>query len=235
MNLLNSLLLVPLLIPDWLDPQRIIEATGPWALPVVALIIFAECGLFALLPGDSLLFAVGMLTAMGLSEGDAPIIHYFGSKPLTLVFVCVALFCAAILGNLCGYWLGRLIGPPLFKPRDGLLGKAFDPKYVDKTHDFFEKYGSSALILARFVPFVRTFVTMIAGIGKMDLRKFMGFTAIGGALWIGIVTVAGYFLGSIPFIRNHIGSALIAIVFISLIPMIVGYLNEKRKAAKVTS
>lgn len=232
MNLLNTIMLVPLLMPDWLDPYKIIEAAGPWAVPVVALIVFAECGLFALLPGDSLLFAVGMLTAMGISAGDPPIIHYFSSKPGTLAFVCLVLFLAAIAGNVCGYWLGRVVGPPLFKPRKGLMGKAFDPKHVERTHAFFEKYGPTALILARFVPFVRTFVTMIAGIGKMDFKKFFFFTAIGGALWVGLITVAGYFLGNIPFVRDHIESVLIGIIFISVIPMIVGYLNEKRKAGK---
>ena len=105
---------------------------------------------------------------------------------------------AAVVGNVSGYWIGRLIGPPLFKPRSGLMGKIFKQTYVDKTHDFFERYGNRALILARFVPIVRTFVTLVAGVGRMDFRQFIAYTAIGGVLWACGVTIAGYFLGNIP-------------------------------------
>ncbi|HSN42942.1 MAG TPA: cytochrome O ubiquinol oxidase, partial [Propionibacteriaceae bacterium] len=114
-SLLTSLVLTPLLMPSWLDPQTIIEAAGPYALWVVAFIVFAECGLFSILPGDSLLFTVGMFIAGGLAGGE-PAISY-GTKAQTLLFACAVLTAAAILGNLSGYYLGRLIGPPLFKPR----------------------------------------------------------------------------------------------------------------------
>lgn len=224
-----------MLLPSWLDPYTIIQSTGPWALWVVTLIVFVECGLFAPLPGDSLLFAVGMLTAMGVKGNPEPVIHYFDHKPATLAFVCLVLFIAAIGGNICGYYLGRLVGPPLFKPRKGLMGKAFDPKHVDKTHEFFEKYGSKALILARFVPFVRTFVTMIAGIGKMDIRKFTAYSAVGAALWVGLITVAGYFLGNVGFVRDHIEMVLVAIVVVSVIPMVVEYLRERSKRKRALS
>lgn len=231
----TALTLVPMLMPSWLDPYAIIQASGPWAVWIVAFIVFAECGLFAILPGDSLLFAVGMLTAMGVKAGEPPVIHYFDNKVATLVFVMAVLFVAAIMGNLCGYYLGKLIGPPLFKPRRGLMGKAFDPKHVDRTHAFFEKYGSKALILARFVPLVRTFVTMIAGIATMDVRRFMTFTAIGGFLWVGIITTAGYLLGNVGFIKDHIELVLVAIVVVSLIPMVVEYLGGRRRAAKAAA
>jgi membrane-associated protein len=162
--------------------------------------------------------ALGSITFGDLSSG------------WVLVVVCVILTIAAILGNISGYYLGRVIGPPLFKPRDGFMGKVFNPKYVDMTHRFFDKYGSRALILARFVPMVRTFVTLVAGVGRMDFRKFITYTAIGGVLWATGVTVLGYFLGTIPFIHENIEAALVLIVFVSLIPMIIEFVLAKRRS-----
>lgn len=206
-----------MLLPPWLDPEYLIQAAGPYALPVVTFIIFAECGLFAILPGDSLLFTVGVFVAR-----DA--------IPYSLPVVCLVLTLAAIAGNISGYWIGRLVGPPLFRPRRGLIGRILNPKYVTKTHAFFEKYGNRALILARFVPIVRTFVTLVAGVGKMDFRKFIAYTAIGGVLWACGVTVLGYYLGNIPFIRNNIEAVLILIVVVSVIPMVVEFLLHRRRA-----
>ncbi len=216
-------------MPDWLDPEAIILGLGNWALWGIALIIFAECGLFAPLPGDSLLFTAGLFVAMGVIT--------FGSLPPfpVLLVVAVILTIAAVGGNVSGYYLGRLIGPPLFKPRDGVMGKLFDPKYVDATHVFMEKYGSRALILARFVPFVRTFITLIAGVAHMDFRVFIKFTAVGGVLWVWLITFLGYFLGTIPVVHDNLEVALLLIVFVSLIPMFVEYFSQKRKgAAEVT-
>ena len=211
-----------MLLPSWMDPEALIQWFGPWALWGVAFVVFAECGLFAILPGDSLLFTVGLLTATNI-------------VPHSLFFVCVVLTVAAVLGNVTGYWLGRLIGPPLFKPRPGILGKIFKQSYVDKTHVFFEKYGNRALILARFVPIVRTFVTLVAGVGKMDFRKFITYTAIGGILWACGVTILGYYLGTQPIIHDNLEAALILIVFISVIPMIVEYLLHKRRGKQQTT
>jgi len=208
---------LPLLLPPWLDPEYLIQASGPYALPVVTFIIFAECGLFAILPGDSLLFTVGLFVAR-----DA--------IPYSLPVVCLVLTLAAIAGNICGYWIGRLVGPPLFRPRRGLIGRILNPKYVTKTHAFFEKYGNRALILARFVPIVRTFVTLVAGVGKMDFRKFIAYTAIGGVLWACGVTVLGYYLGNTPFVRSNIEAVLILIVVVSIIPMIVEFFLHRRRA-----
>ena len=223
MTLLHALALTPLLLPSWLDPEYIINSLGNWALWGVALIIFAECGIFSLLPGDSLLFTVGMFVALGsISLG--------GSHLSTLLIVFVVLTIAAVLGNVSGYWIGRWIGPPLFKPRDNWVGrKLFNPVYVDKTHAFFEKYGARALILARFIPLVRTFVTLIAGVGKMPFKSFMTYTAIGGVLWCVGVTALGYFLGQIPFVHDNIEVALILIVVVSVLPMVFEYLRERRK------
>ena len=214
---LDAALLTPLLLPSWLDPDYLINNVfGPYALWGVAFIIFAECGLFAILPGDSLLFTVGLFVALGT-------IHH----PVWLV--CVVLTVAAVAGNVCGYWLGRLIGPPLFKPRTGLMGRIFKEKYVEQTEEFFLRYGSRALILARFVPIVRTFVTLVAGVGRMDFRRFITYTAIGGILWACGVTIAGYYLGTIPFIHRNIEAALILIVIVSVIPMGVEYLLARRR------
>lgn len=219
--------LVPLLLPSWLDPERIVQAAGPWALWVVALIIFAECGIFSLLPGDSLLFTVGMLIA-GVGTAT-PAIHY-GSPERTLLFACVVLTVAAILGNISGYYLGRLIGPPLFKPRTGFWGKVFDQKYVEQTNRFFDRYGSVALVLARFVPMVRTFVTLVAGVAKMPFRHFILWTAIGGLIWAPGITIVGYFLGQIPFIHNNIETVLVGLVGVSVIPMAIEFLRHRAKA-----
>lgn len=224
----QALALVPLLLPAWLDPEAIIAAAGSWALWVAALIVFAECGIFSILPGDSLLFTVGMFTAGGLA-GGAPAIVY-GSPVVTLAVDCLVLTAAAVLGNVSGYYLGRLIGPPLFKPRTGFMGKVFDPRYVDMTHDFFDTYGPRALILARFVPMVRTFVTLVAGVAHMDFRRFIGYTAIGGIIWACGVTVLGFFLGQVPIVKNNLEAALILIVAISLIPMVVEYVLSRRRA-----
>lgn len=218
--------MTPMLLPAWLDPEKIITAAGPWALWVVALIVFAECGIFSLLPGDSLLFTVGLMVA-GAGTA-APAIRY-GSPGTTLAICCVVLTVAAVLGNLSGYYLGRVIGPPLFKPRQGFMGKVFNPRYVELTHDFFDKYGPRALIMARFVPMVRTFVTLVAGIAGMDVKKFMGYTAIGGVLWACGVTVLGFFLGKVTFVREHIEVVLILIVVVSLVPMVIEYLMSRRR------
>lgn len=218
--------MTPMLMPAWLDPERIITAAGPWALWVVALIVFAECGIFSLLPGDSLLFTVGLMVA---GAGTAKPAISYGPPGVTLLICCLVLTVAAIFGNLSGYYLGRLIGPPLFKPRDGLMGKLFDPRHVARTQDFFARYGPRALILARFIPLVRTFVTLVAGVAHMDLKRFMGYTAVGGVLWAFGVTILGFFLGQVAFVRDNIEIVLILIVLVSLVPMVIEYVMGRRK------
>jgi membrane-associated protein len=216
----DAALLTPMLLPSWFDPDYLINHVfGPYALWGVAFVVFAECGLFAILPGDSLLFTVGLFVALGT------ISH-------SMWFVCVVLTLTAVAGNVSGYWIGRLIGPPLFKPRRGLLGQVFKQSYVEKTHDFFGRYGNRALILARFVPIVRTFVTLVAGVGRMDFRRFITYTAIGGIVWACGVTIAGYYLGTIDFIHRNIEAVLILIVVVSLIPMGVEFLLARRRAKR---
>jgi len=224
--LLPQLAIVPLLLPEWLDPAVIIQALGNWALWGVALIIFIECAIFPILPGDSLLFTVGMFIAM-----VPPSITFPGMVPWqVLVVACVVLTIAAVAGNVAGYWLGHLIGPALFKPREGFWGKVFDPKRVDQTHELLGRYGNRALVLARFVPFVRTFVTLIAGIGRMEFRSFITWTAVGGVIWAIGVTVLGFFLGNVPVIRDNIDAVLVLIVLVSVLPMVVEAILARRRA-----
>ena len=234
---MGTMNLVPMLIPmlpSWLDASKLltalINALGNWALWIVVVIVIAECGVFTFfMPGDSLLFAVGMFVALGSIQ--------FGTmhSGVVLVIVCAVLSAAAILGNLIGYWLGRLIGPPLFKPRTGLPGRILNQKYVDQTHDFFEKHGRVALILARFVPIVRTFVTLVAGVAKMSFPFYIGASAVGGVLWGFLVTIAGYFLGQIKFIHDNIEIVLVLIILVSVLPMFVEYLRHRAKKAPATA
>lgn len=202
------------LLPDWLNAQTLLESLGPWAFWASVVIVFVECGLLMFfLPGDSLLFVVGLFIAEG-------------SITINIWVAIAILFAAAILGNMTGYWLGNMIGPRLFDRPDARFLKH---EHVEKTHVFFEKYGSSAIILARFVPIVRTFITAVAGIASMDYRKFVTYSAIGGFLWVAGVTLAGYFLGTIPFVKDNIELILIGVVLVSVIPIVIEYVRARRR------
>jgi len=199
--------------PQWLNPETMLNQYGIW---VAVIVVFIECGLiFPFLPGDSLLFTIGVFIAGG-------------SLHLNLVVAMVILGAAAFAGNVVGYEIGRFLGPPLVE-RDGRILKR---EYVDKTHEFFEKYGNKALVLGRFVPIVRTFITLVAGVGKMDRNRFFTWSAVGAVLWVVLVTLLGYFLGGVSVIKNNIDAALILIVVVSVIPMVVEYLRHRRAAAK---
>lgn len=222
MPLVDAWLLTPMLLPSWMDPEFLIRYFGPYALWGVALVVFAECGLFAILPGDSLLFTIGLFVAIEAIDHS-------------MVFVCTVLTLAAVAGNVCGYWIGRLIGPPLFRPRAGLVGRVLNPASVVKTRSFFDRYGNRALILARFVPIVRTFVTLVAGVSRMDFRHFISYTATGGVLWAVGVTTLGYYLGNISLIKDNIDAVLVLIVLVSLVPMGIEFLLHRRRVRKETA
>ncbi|MDA3629851.1 VTT domain-containing protein [Saccharopolyspora oryzae] len=209
------------LLPDWLNPENIVQSLGPFALIGVCLIIFAECGLLIgfFLPGDSLLFVTGLFVAAGAID-----------TPIWLV--CVLLAVCAFVGNVTGYWIGRKVGPAMFNKPDS---KLFKREHVDKTHEFFERYGARAIILARFVPIVRTFITAVAGIARMDQRKFFSFSAIGGVAWTVSMTLLGFFLGNIPWIRNNLEAMAILIVLISVIPIVIEYVKNRREKAREAS
>ncbi len=183
---------------------------------VLFLVIFIETGLVAMpfLPGDSLLFTAGLFARTG---------H------LNMSYLLILLFIAAVLGDNCNYWIGRTIGVKIFDIK--IRGRALVKKeYMDKTHEFFEKHGTKAIIMARFVPFIRTFAPFAAGVGKMTYRKFFSFDILGGALWIGGLTTAGYLLGNVKFIREHIDLVCLGIIAISVLPIVITMIKNKMAA-----
>ena len=204
--------------PEWLKPDTILQWMGPWALVGLAVIIFAECGLLLgfFLPGDSLLFTAGLFVADGLI-----------SAPLWAV--CALLVVAAVLGNVCGYWIGRTAGPAVFdRPRSRL----FKPQHVAKTQEFFDRYGNRAIVLGRFVPIVRTFITVMAGVGRMDARRYLTYSMIGGVAWAAGVTLLGFWLGQFAVVKANIELMLVGIVLLSVLPMIVEVLRARRHASR---
>ena len=216
----HALATVSALGPQWIQPDYILEKFGAWAFVAVLVIIFIECGLFVFfLPGDSLLFVTGLFIA-NAAAGKTPGINV----PLWLA--CVLLSIAAIGGNACGYWIGYKAGPSLVhRPESKLL----KPEYIEKTHEFFDKYGVRAIVLARFVPVVRTFITAMAGVGRMPFRTFITFSALGGVIWAAGLTILGYFLGQITFIQKNIELIAILIIVISLIPAAIEWMRARKE------
>jgi len=201
--------------PDWMDPQWLLDRFGGQFFWVSVAIVFIECGLlFPILPGDSLLFAVGLFIAEG-------------SIDLNIVVACLILTTAAFLGNVTGYEIGRAIGAPLYERE----GRFIKKKYFDDTHAFFEKHGAKALVIGRFVPIVRTFITVVAGVSRMDRRHFFVWSGVGAMLWATGVTLLGYFLGNaFPALKEHLELAILAIVGVSVIPMVVELVRAKSAA-----
>ncbi|MDG9726396.1 DedA family protein [Streptomyces sp. DH41] len=197
--------------PEWLSPDYLIET---FALPGILLIVFAESGLFAFLPGDSLLFTAGLFVA----EGS------YITQPLWLV--CTLIVLAAVIGDQVGYMIGKFLGPKLFSRPNS---KLFKRENLDKAHEFMEKYGPKAIVLARFVPIVRTFAPIVAGAGRMRYRTFLTYNIIGGVAWGSGVTLAGYWLGQIEFIRTNVEPILVLIVVLSVVPIAIEYLRERGK------
>lgn len=200
-----------------LNPDGLLKSAGPYAFALVLAILFVECGLLVglILPGDSLLFITGLFIATDLIR-------------INLLLALVLMVLAAVLGNLVGYWFGGRVGPRLFRRPDSRI---FKQEYVTKTEDFFEKYGTRSIILARFTPIVRTLITITAGIAKMDFRKFATFSALGGLIWVVSMTLLGYYLGTVKIIHDNLEIFALGIVVISVIPMIL----EIRKGKKATS
>ncbi len=222
--MIDTLLAVPMLLGiDWMDPEWLLDRFGDQMFWVSVAIVFIECGLlFPILPGDSLLFSVGLFVHRS-QAGEAGI-------DIGIVAACVILSLAAFLGNVVGYEIGRAIGEPLQEH----TGRFIKKKYFDQTHEFFEKYGARALVLGRFVPIVRTFITVVAGIGKMDRRHFFVWSFVGAVLWATGLTLLGYFLGGIEFLQHNIEAAVLVIVFVSVLPMAVEYWRHRRAATADT-
>lgn len=191
---------------------------GNYIYAILFLIIFVETGLviMPLLPGDSLLFAVGAIAARG---------------SLDLLTLIVLLFIAAFAGDTVNYLMGKNIGLKMLQWKIGKR-QLVKQKYIDQTHDFYEKHGPKTIIIARFVPIVRTFAPFVAGIGEMNYKKFLSYNVIGGAVWITGLLLLGYSCGNIPWVKEHFESVIFGIIFVSILPIIFEIIKAKRKSAK---
>jgi membrane-associated protein len=208
---------------QWMDPNWLLAQFGSEFFWISLVIVFIECGLlFPFLPGDTLLFAIGLFVATGKID------VFPGGEVAELLIALVLMIIAAFAGNVTGYEIGRKVGEPL-RNHDGRILKK---KHLDKTHTFFERYGSTALVLGRFVPFVRTYITLVAGVTKMERRRFLVWSAVGAVLWVTTVTLAGYFLGSaFPSLGDNIDKAMVVILAFSLIPIGYEWWRHRRTAA----
>jgi membrane-associated protein len=198
------------------DVETLVRVGG---LTAMTFIVFAETGLLIgfFLPGDSLLVTAGV---------------FAGTGQLNLLHLNVVLIAAAILGDTVGYWFGRKTGPALFKRPKSLL---FNPEHLRRAHDFYEKHGGKTIILARFMPIVRTFAPVVAGMGRMEYRRFLSFNVFGGLFWVVSMTLTGYFLGQIPGVREHIEIVILVVVFLSILPGIIAFAREWMRKRRVAA
>lgn len=202
-------------INDHLDAM--VRDYGTAIYAILFLIIFVETGLVVMpfLPGDSLLFAAGALCARGVDS------------PMNIFALIGLLFVAAVLGDNCNYAIGRFFGDKAVNLKIGKR-RLVKQEYIDKTHSFFEKYGTRAIIMARFVPIVRTFTPFVAGVGKMSYRsKFLPYDIAGGLLWISSMSLAGFFMGNIPWVKKHFEMVVIGIILVSVMPMVIAYFRSR--------
>jgi membrane-associated protein len=212
----------------WLDPEWLQHQYGGAFIWIALAMVFVECGLFfPFLPGDTLLFALGLFIA-GSNKTHYTVVGI--SNEALMLFVAISLLtAAAFAGNVTGYEIGRRIGPPLYH-RDGRILKK---KYFEKTSAFFEKHGSKALVIGRFAPFVRTFITVVAGVTTMERRRFLTWSAVGAVLWVISITLLGYFLGNaIPALGENIDYVTLAILAFSAIPLAWEWWRHKRPGAR---
>ena len=194
----------------------IIQNYGVWTYLLLFLIIFCETGLVVtpLLPGDSLLFAAGTFAALGSLE---------------VGWLFVLLSVAAIAGDTVNYWVGHYMGPRVFHKEDV---RFLNKEYLDRTHEFYEKHGGKTIILARFIPIIRTFAPFVAGIGKMTYGHFISYNVLGGLAWIAIFLFGGYYFGNIPFVKRNFTLVILAIIFISVLPVVIEFLNQRYRSSK---
>jgi len=198
---------------------EVIQAYGTWTYALLFTIVFLETGLVVtpILPGDSLLFAAGSFAALGALD-------------VSLLF---GLLCAAaILGDTANYAIGHYLGPKVFHYE---RSRFFNPDHLRRTHAFFEKYGGKTIIIARFVPIVRTFAPFVAGIGAMSYLRFLAYNVVGGVLWVAVCLFAGYFFGNLPIVRKNFSLAIVAIVILSVMPAVVEYLRHRREARRAAA
>jgi membrane-associated protein len=195
------------------DVETLVRLGG---LTAMTFIVFAETGLLVgfFLPGDSLLVTAGVFS---------------GTGQLDIVHLNAVLIVAAIAGDTVGYWFGRKTGPALFRRPKSLL---FNPEHLRRAHDFYEKHGGKTIVLARFMPIIRTFAPIVAGMGQMAYRRFLLFNVFGGALWVLSMTLIGYFLGQVPGVREHIEIVIVTVIFLSILPGIIAFLKEWMKSRR---
>jgi membrane-associated protein len=207
----------------WMDPNWLLDQFGTSFFWVCLVIILIECGLFfPFLPGDTLLFAVGLFV---VTHGNIIPGPHATDLPLAILL----LFAAAFAGNILGYEIGRAIGPPLYQRNGRILKK----KYFDQTDAFFDKHGNKALVIGRFVPFVRTYITVVAGVTRMKRNRFFLWSAVGAALWVLSITLMGNILGrSFPSLGDNIDKAILALLVISVVPVAYEWWRHRRQAAE---
>jgi membrane-associated protein len=195
---------------------QLIEQFGPWIYVLLFLIIFCETGLVVtpILPGDSLLFAVGTFCALPPPNN------------LSLGALLVLLPIAAILGDSVNYWIGAKLGPRIFR---GENVRFLNKKHLERTHEFYERYGGKTIILARFMPIVRTFAPFVAGMGRMTYSRFMSYNVVGGILWIVIFLLLGYFFGNMPAVKKNFSLVILAIIVLSILPALIEFWRERRR------
>lgn len=199
--------------------EDIIKNYGLWTYLILFLIIFCETGLVVtpFLPGDSLLFAAGTFAA---------------GRGLNVWLLFILLSVAAIIGDTVNYWIGHYIGPKVFyKENVRFLNK----KHLERTHEFYERYGGKTIIIARFIPIIRTFAPFVAGVGSMTYWRFITYNIVGGILWVGICVFAGFFFGNIPIVKNNFSIVIIAIIFISVLPVIIEFIRHRMNRGKAVA
>ena len=198
--------------------SQIIQNYGVWTYLLLFLVIFMETGFVVtpFLPGDSLLFAAGTFASPALGSS-------------LNIFLLWALLCAAaILGDTVNYWIGHFVGPKAFSGEVRFMKK----EYLDRTHEFYEKHGGKTIIIARFIPIIRTFAPFVAGIGAMSYGRFITYNVVGGVVWVTIFTFGGYYFGNLPFVKENFSLVVIAIIFISVVPMIFEFIKQRTSGAK---
>jgi membrane-associated protein len=213
MDLLKQLVDIALHVDEHL--HQVIQTYGTWTYLLLFVIVFCETGLVVtpFLPGDSLLFAVGAFAARG---------------SLDLVLSMVVLAAAGILGDSVNYGIGARVGPAVFQRKDSRI---FKPEHLERTRRFYAKYGGKTIVLARFVPIVRTFAPFVAGIGRMSYPTFLAYNVVGALIWVGLLVPAGYFFGNIPLVRDHFEIAVLVILVASVLPVVVEFLKHRRTPA----